>query len=88
MSVLFVDLDHFKNINDTMGHSKGDQLLVQVAHRLLDCVKSSDMVARFGGDEFIILLDDIAEGEEAAQIAKKIHEKVTWPFFLGLSRFW
>lgn len=81
-AVLLIDLDRFKNINDTMGHSKGDLLLIQIAQRLLECVKSSDMVARFGGDEFILLLDEISESAEAAQVAKKIQEKVTWPFFI------
>ena len=57
-SVLFIDLDHFKGVNDTYGHSVGDQLLQQVAERLRMCVREGDLVARLGGDEFVILVED------------------------------
>lgn len=71
-SVLFLDLDQFKQINDTKGHSAGDELLIQVAQRLRDCVRVSDTVARLGGDEFIILLENVDEKENALLTADRI----------------
>ncbi|WP_051678420.1 EAL domain-containing protein [Thiomicrospira pelophila] len=80
-ALLFIDLDHFKNLNDTLGHKLGDELLKQVAERLKSCVREGDTVARPGGDEFIILLQDIGyKQEEAANNAKLVAEKI-------LSRF-
>lgn len=67
--LLFIDLDNFKNLNDTKGHNTGDQLLVAVAHRLEKCIGASDMVARLGGDEFIVVLDDLGKDEAAAYAA-------------------
>ena len=80
---LFLDLDHFKIINDSWGHLVGDELLKQVAQRLLTCVRSCDTVSRLGGDEFAILLEKIAEPEEAIIIAQRIQEQFTQPFFLA-----
>jgi diguanylate cyclase (GGDEF)-like protein len=72
MAVLFIDLDGFKNINDTHGHGVGDELLQQVALRLQGCVRSSDTVVRFGGDEFVLLLTGLHSPNEAAYVAEKV----------------
>ncbi|TMD02455.1 MAG: EAL domain-containing protein, partial [Chloroflexi bacterium] len=72
LAVLFVDLDHFKRINDTLGHAVGDELLVHVAARLRACVRATDTVARVGGDEFTILLPEIARVEDVTTVADKI----------------
>ena len=72
MAVLFIDLDGFKNINDTHGHGVGDELLQQVALRLQGCVRSSDTVVRFGGDEFVLLLTGLNSPNEAAYVAEKV----------------
>jgi len=72
MAVLFIDLDGFKNINDTHGHDVGDELLQQVALRLQGCVRSSDTVVRFGGDEFVLLLTGLHSPNEAAYVAEKV----------------
>jgi diguanylate cyclase (GGDEF)-like protein/PAS domain S-box-containing protein len=72
LAVLFVDVDRFKHINDSLGHSIGDELLLSIAGRLVGCVRSSDTVSRQGGDEFVILLPSIAHAEDAALSANKI----------------
>src|SRR6266852_4304178 len=72
LAVLFLDLDHFKYINDSLGHAVGDQLLQSIAKRLLASVRNSDTVSRQGGDEFVILLSEISHPEDAATSAKKI----------------
>jgi diguanylate cyclase (GGDEF)-like protein/PAS domain S-box-containing protein len=82
-AVLFMDLDRFKFINDSLGHLTGDQLLVAVAQRLETCVRADDMVARLGGDEFALLLDDIKEIYDATHMADRIQEKLKLPFTLG-----
>lgn len=71
-AVLFMDLDGFKQINDTLGHDAGDDLLIGIADRLLQCVRAGDTVSRLGGDEFIILLSEIQQPEDASAIAEKI----------------
>lgn len=72
MAVILLDLDHFKDVNDRLGHDVGDMLLKSVADRLTACVRSSDLVARLGGDEFAIVMDEIIHTEDAATIARKI----------------
>jgi diguanylate cyclase (GGDEF)-like protein/PAS domain S-box-containing protein len=76
-AVLFCDLDRFKVINDSLGHVAGDQLLVEVARRLESCLRQGDTVARVGGDEFTILLDDLASDAEATSVAERIQREVS-----------
>ncbi len=81
-AVLFLDLDRFKVINDSLGHMAGDQLLVQLAQRLEKCTRSGDTVARLGGDEFVFLVEDITHINEAIEIAKRIQQQLQQPFIL------
>ena len=82
LAVIFLDLDDFKTINDSLGHAAGDQLLVDVARRLDGCIRATDTAARFGGDEFAILLEDVQGVEEAADAAERIVEALTEPLRL------
>jgi diguanylate cyclase (GGDEF)-like protein/PAS domain S-box-containing protein len=79
-AVLFLDLDRFKDVNDSMGHNIGDELLILVARKLETRLRTTDTVARFGGDEFVILLDDIQSVENAEQIAKWVLNELKLPF--------
>jgi diguanylate cyclase (GGDEF)-like protein/PAS domain S-box-containing protein len=79
LAILFLDLDRFKNINDTLGHHTGDLLLQKVAERLVNAVRINDTVSRLGGDEFIVILNDIADVEQPARIAKKIIDVLAKP---------
>jgi len=81
-AVIFLDIDRFKLINDSLGHLVGDQLLIQIAKRLRLCLRAGDMVARLGGDEFAILLEDIASLNNAIEIAQRIQDSITVPFIL------
>ncbi|MBN2894682.1 MAG: EAL domain-containing protein [Campylobacterales bacterium] len=81
VSVLFLDLDRFKQINDSLGHGAGDELLVQVANRLGHCVRSVDTVARLGGDEFTILLEACSSQNDVIDIVEKLLEQVASPIF-------
>ena len=83
LALMFIDLDKFKSINDTFGHEVGDIVLNSVATRLLNRVRASDTVARVGGDEFVVVLDDVGENENAAQIAQDMIDSVTTPIEVG-----
>lgn len=83
LAVLFVDIDRFKSINDTLGHDAGDQVLVQFAQRLRGCVREVDTVARQGGDEFIVLLTELHAGADAQQVADKIVKAIAAPFIVN-----
>jgi diguanylate cyclase (GGDEF)-like protein len=87
IALLFVDLDNFKYINDTFGHDQGDQMLVAVAEILSKSVRAHDMVVRFGGDEFVLLLDRIGNVETAERLGRKILEAVTQPMHLNGHEF-
>ncbi len=82
LAVLFMDLDRFKHINDSLGHSVGDELLKSVAQRLVACVRQSDTVSRQGGDEFVLLLSGIEHAEDAAQFAQKILTAIALPHYI------
>lgn len=80
LSVMFVDLDHFKKINDTYGHAVGDKLLQSVAARIVACVRRSDTVSRQGGDEFVVLLSQVGHAEDTVFIARKILSSLAAPY--------
>ncbi|MEQ1935677.1 MAG: GGDEF domain-containing protein [Fimbriimonadaceae bacterium] len=90
-ALIFLDLDNFKPLNDTHGHAVGDALLVEVAIRLLSCVREVDTVARFGGDEFVVMLGelntDLSEAaSEALVVAEKVLASLSTPYFLTISQ--
>ena len=80
MAVMFLDLDRFKPVNDNLGHDVGDLLLKQVARRLQACMRESDTVARIGGDEFVVLLPEIEQEQDAIVVAEKIRQTLQQPF--------
>ena len=82
VALLFVDLDNFKAINDSLGHTAGDEFLKQVAQRLVETVRQSDVVSRQGGDEFLIGITDVAQGEAISTVAAKILKRISEPFVL------
>ncbi|MEO8409811.1 MAG: diguanylate cyclase, partial [Propionivibrio sp.] len=83
MALMFLDLDRFKTINDSLGHPVGDILLKEVVERLKHCVRESDTVCRQGGDEFIILLHDVKDRNAVDRVADKVHQRMADPFVLG-----
>jgi diguanylate cyclase (GGDEF)-like protein len=89
-ALMFIDLDNFKPLNDTFGHETGDQMLVQAAQRLTACVRAIDTVARFGGDEFVLLISDLAVDyadteRQASEIAEKIRQAMAEPYGLEVA---
>jgi diguanylate cyclase (GGDEF)-like protein/PAS domain S-box-containing protein len=82
VAVLFLDLDNFKAVNDSLGHKVGDQVLVAVGQRLLESVRPSDTVARLGGDEFTLLVEDVRDLEDATSLAQRIVDALSRPFYL------
>jgi diguanylate cyclase (GGDEF)-like protein/PAS domain S-box-containing protein len=82
VAVLFMDLDNFKGVNDSLGHAAGDELLTQVAERVQACLRPNDTVARLGGDEFAILLEDVATAEDATAVTSRIFASLQAPFEL------
>jgi diguanylate cyclase (GGDEF)-like protein/PAS domain S-box-containing protein len=82
VALLFMDLDNFKYINDSLGHAVGDMLLREIAHRLQQCVREEDTVARIGGDEFLVVLPDLERGGQAATVAEKILAATAHPYRL------
>lgn len=83
LAIMFIDLDYFKKVNDELGHEVGDILLQQVAERLKLCLRSADTVSRYGGDEFVILLPEIATIEDATIIAQRIVKSIKEPFLIN-----
>ncbi|HET7775372.1 MAG TPA: EAL domain-containing protein, partial [Azospira sp.] len=83
MALMLIDLDRFKEVNDSLGHDKGDILLVEAANRISSCVRKSDTVARLGGDEFTVILSNLDEPESIERVAQSIIDKLADPFTLG-----
>jgi diguanylate cyclase (GGDEF)-like protein/PAS domain S-box-containing protein len=83
LAVMFIDIDHFKTINDTLGHTSGDELLLEMARRLRSCVRDEDTVARLGGDEFTIILSELRQGSDAVNVGRKILDEVQMPLTIG-----
>jgi diguanylate cyclase (GGDEF)-like protein/PAS domain S-box-containing protein len=81
-ALVFLDLDHFKEVNDSLGHNAGDDLLVEVARRLQGCVRESDLIARPGGDEFVILLENVSDVSDISEMLAKIKSSLANPFML------
>jgi diguanylate cyclase (GGDEF)-like protein len=80
LAVLFIDLDNFKEVNDTLGHNVGDRLLIEAAQRITDCIRETDCVARLGGDEFTVLLTDIGDAGSVKRVTLSILNKLAEPF--------
>jgi diguanylate cyclase (GGDEF)-like protein/PAS domain S-box-containing protein len=83
IALFFIDLDRFKWVNDTLGHEAGDELLGEIAQRMKDCIRDDDTVGRFGGDEFLVILDPVERPKDIAQVADKIIERVGAPLLLA-----
>ena len=87
VAVLFIDLDNFKIVNDSLGHALGDRMLIIQADRLLKCIRASDTVARYGGDEFVVVVSKMDKGEDAACVAHNIQETLSRPFTIDGHEF-
>ncbi len=83
VTVLFVDLDEFKNVNDSFGHAAGDQILIELSGRLLTCVRAGDTAARLGGDEFAVLIEEAGSPETARNVAARVRDAVGRPILVG-----
>ena len=83
VALIFLDLDRFKKINDSLGHPVGDALLKAVVERLKSCVRESDTISRQGGDEFVIVLNDVRDSDAVSRVADKIHQRMGHPFLIG-----
>jgi diguanylate cyclase (GGDEF)-like protein len=81
--LLFIDLDYFKGINDRFGHEAGDSLLKQAAERIQSCVRESDTASRLGGDEFIVILENLQNPKHVEIVAEKIRQRLAEPFHIG-----
>ncbi|OHC64164.1 MAG: hypothetical protein A2045_02135 [Rhodocyclales bacterium GWA2_65_20] len=82
LALMMIDLDRFKNVNDTLGHPAGDRLLIEVAHRLAACVRTTDTVVRLGGDEFVVLLEGVPDAADVAAVAGKIRDALNRPIVI------
>ena len=82
-ALLYIDLDRFKIVNDSLGHTVGDQLLVDISERLKSCIRPGDSIARLGGDEFAVLLEDLKSVQDATDAARRIQTEITRPFHVG-----
>ncbi len=82
-AALFLDLDRFKVINDSLGHQVGDELLIGIARRLEKCMRPGDMIARLGGDEFAVIIDNLKSSDDAIQAADRLHQEMTVPYLLS-----
>ena len=82
-AALFLDLDRFKVINDSLGHQVGDELLVGIARRLEKCMRPGDMIARLGGDEFAVIIDNLKTADDATQAAERLHQEMSVPYLLS-----
>ncbi len=83
LCLMFIDLDNFKNVNDSLGHQAGDELLVEVAHRLQYCLRKTDTIARLGGDEFTVILTNIAQQSDVDPVIDQLLQSLARPFILG-----
>ncbi|MBT2785320.1 MULTISPECIES: sensor domain-containing diguanylate cyclase [unclassified Halomonas] len=86
LALLFMDLDGFKDVNDSLGHEAGDRILSDVSNRLADCVRATDTVARLGGDEFTVMITDIKQRQDVELVAQTIIDALAMPFFIGQKR--
>ena len=85
--MLFLDLNGFKQVNDTFGHTVGDELLKIVGERLQNCLREEDLLARFGGDEFVILLEETTEEESAIEVANRLNQALKLPIIINGNHF-